>query len=137
MQVKDFMSVNIITVHPDELILKAFSRMEDMTIHHLIVVDSNEKIVGILSIQDFSNISRLILEGVSNDSEFNEELRSKTVNEVMTENPVTITPEQQLKEAAKQMLWNGFHSLPVVENGELVGILTDRDILRAFGEMDE
>ncbi len=48
----------------------------------------------------------------------------------MTKNPITITPETKIDEAANLMKTRGFRRLPVVENGKLVGFISDRDIMR-------
>jgi CBS domain-containing protein len=52
------------------------------------------------------------------------------VGEVMTPAPITIAPDQTIEEAARKLGFNGFRRLPVVEGGELVGVLTADDIAR-------
>jgi len=60
---------------------------------------------------------------------------SKSVREAMTENPRTATSSQTLTEAAQMMKGEDAGSLPVVDGGRLVGIVTDRDIvIRAVAE---
>ena len=53
------------------------------------------------------------------------------VAEIMTENPVTVQPSQSIDTAITLMRQGNFRRLPVVENGRLVGIVTDRDMRRA------
>lgn len=55
----------------------------------------------------------------------------KMVGELMTEDPVTITPDQPLRQAVDLLRQHRIRHLPVVYDGHLVGILTDRDIKRA------
>ena len=55
------------------------------------------------------------------------------VRDLMTPNPVTITPEDTLEEAMAQMVSHGIRAIPVQEGEELVGILTDRDLKMALG----
>ena len=53
----------------------------------------------------------------------------KTVSDVMTESPKTVSPDDTLVDAAKAMAENDFGAIPVVDDDELKGILTDRDIV--------
>jgi len=59
------------------------------------------------------------------------------VSHVMTRHPYSITPSTSLKDAVKLLIDRKFSALPVVENQELVGILTSTDLLRALHEMIE
>lgn len=52
------------------------------------------------------------------------------VKDCMTKNPITVTPDTSIYEAASLMRRNRFHRLPVVEDGHLIGIILDRDILK-------
>lgn len=53
------------------------------------------------------------------------------IGQLMTSNPKTVTPQDSLLDASKLLKENGFKHLPVVDNGKLVGIVTDRDLKRA------
>src|SRR5262249_36814866 len=55
------------------------------------------------------------------------------VRHCMTKNPVTIGPQEMLAAAQEKMTSRRFRHLPVVENGELIGILTDRDVIHYVG----
>lgn len=57
---------------------------------------------------------------------------SQTVGRFMTPNPQTISPETPVPEAAQMMRLGGFRRLPVLEGGQLVGIVTDRDLKEAM-----
>jgi acetoin utilization protein AcuB len=59
------------------------------------------------------------------------------VREIMTRDPVTIGPEATAQEAAALMVGKRFGALPVVEDGELVGIITETDLLRHFASTAE
>lgn len=60
--------------------------------------------------------------------------RTTRVREIMTDDVVTIEPENDLRLAVQIMLWGGFRHLPVLDDGELVGLVTEHDIHRAQGE---
>lgn len=55
----------------------------------------------------------------------------RVVADIMTANPVTVTPRNAIRTAVNRMREGGFRRLPVVERGRLVGIITDRDLRRA------
>jgi len=57
------------------------------------------------------------------------------VRDVMVKDPVTISPEESLEDAARLIFKHKIGGLPVLENGKLVGVLTSKDILAAFIEM--
>lgn len=59
------------------------------------------------------------------------DLSAEPVRNWMTEDPVTATPDEDSEEAAQTMLTGGFRHLPVVDGGELVGIVSLRDLLSA------
>lgn len=56
---------------------------------------------------------------------------SRPVREVMKENLLTVSPDQTIRLATQMMLWSGIRHLPVVRDDELVGMVSDRDLLRA------
>jgi len=58
------------------------------------------------------------------------------VRVAMTENPPTVTPSTPMHEAARVLFEQKVDALPVVENQKLVGLITNRDILRAFLDED-
>ena len=58
------------------------------------------------------------------------------VGKRMTKDPVTVTPDEFLSQASKKMTAGGFRMLPVVSKGELVGIITDRDIRAHVGDLE-
>jgi len=105
-------------------------------IRHLPVVeDDSDDLAGILS-------SRDLLQGaLSRAVGYGERARQRlmgtlVVKEVMTTDPVTIAPDASLREAARVMLDRKIGCLPVVEDGRLVGLLTESDML-AFVARDE
>lgn len=59
------------------------------------------------------------------------------VGQRMTKEPITAEPNDLLSRAAHKMQAGGFHRLPIVEAGQLVGIVTDRDLRAHFGHLGE
>ena len=60
------------------------------------------------------------------------QFRTRTVNDVMTLDPVTVAASTSLREASRLIEYRGFKRLPVVENGKLVGIIARADLVRAL-----
>lgn len=133
MNVGKRMARNLITAQSDDTIEAAFELMKKHSIHHLPVLEGDE-LVGIVTDRD---IRLALIPWKSTKSEkvfyyFTEELKIK---EIMTPDPITISPESDMEEAARLMRHYKIGGLPVVERGELVGIVTQNDILEVFIEI--
>lgn len=116
MQLRDIMTTNLISIGPDETAGEALSLMEQERIRHLVVVEDG-RLAGILSIRDIGGRKgEAVREG-------------RSVRELMTPQVLTATPEMTLDEAFEIMQEEPIGSLPVIEDGELVGIVTATDVL--------
>jgi len=121
MRVESYMSRAPITIRDDTDYWKAFEIMQKKDLHHIPVVNENNKVVGILTRRDLKIAAM----------HFGE--TQVEVSEVMHSPVVTIAPGELLTEAAKQMIDNRIGGLPVLDaNGQIVGILTETDLLRAL-----
>jgi len=105
------------TVEAEDLAIRATHKMQAGGFHRLPVVRDG-KLVGIVSERDLR--------------EHRGHLEQVKINQIMTENPVTVTPATTVEEAAQIMLERQIGGLPVVAEGHLVGMVTASDILRAF-----
>ena len=96
--------------------------------HHLPIVDGSNRLTGIISSND---LMKLFINPKYKDLSLTTDAIDKTVNipDIMTPNPVTISPKDTIKQAAKIFADKKFQALPVVENGEIVGILSVKDII--------
>ena len=121
MRVESHMSHAPITIRDDTEYWKASEIMQEKDLHHIPVVNENDKVVGILTRRD------LRIAGM-HFGEANVE-----VSEVMHSSVITVAPGELLAEAAQQMIDNRIGGLPVLDaNGQLVGILNETDLLRAL-----
>ena len=128
--VRDWMTTNPITIEPHTTLPEAHKLMTERHIRRLPVVDAG-KVVGILTLGDVREASP---SGATSLSifELNYLLAKLTVDKMMTRDPLTITSAATVREAARLMLTHKIAGLPVVEEGKLVGIITESDIFRVL-----
>ncbi len=127
MRVADLMQRDVKTVPEDANIAEAVAALADAHVSGLPVVDGAGKIVGVVSTTDI-----LEAEAETADAAERERLFDVTeVSEIMTRQPRLIGPAADLRAAAQQMLRQDVHRLFVEERGELVGVISQTDIVRA------
>ena len=132
MRVSDLMTPKPITVGPETPMLEARQRMLEERIRHLVVVD-DARVVGIVTDRDI----RLNLPSPATSLsvwEINFLLARLTVGAVMTSSVIVIEPDRAIAEAARIIIDHKIGALPVVDRGQLVGIITESDFLRAMAE---
>ncbi len=109
---------SIWTVAPDTTVLDALHILAERNIGVLPVVEDG-KLVGIFSERDYAR--RVILLGrASKDTQ---------ISQVMTKNVVTVNPDDNIEDCMKIVVNKGFRHLPVVEDDELVGVISANDLL--------
>ncbi len=142
----DMMTRDVITVHPDMEILEAVKILLDNHINGAPVVDSEGNLLGILCQSDLIAQQKKLpipslftfLDGLiplSSSKQMEKEVRkiaAITVAQAMTRNPVTVKPDTGIEAVAGLMVDNSFHTLPVVKNGKLVGIVGKEDVLKTI-----
>jgi len=118
--VRELMTTYVVTVKPSMSVIQAATRMVAQDISCLIVVDEkdSDRPVGIVTERDF-------LKKVPASSS----ALKKSVKDIMSDSVVTISPDLQLKDAHEIMRKNGFRKLVVAENNQLVGVITQTDIV--------
>lgn len=125
--VKSWMSSPVITINPDVSITEARQIMAEKQIRALPVVQ-NEKLVGIITRR---GLLRLDLSSLGNELlHIEAKIEEEKVSDIMTLKPLTILVDSQIAKAARIMLENKITALPVMENGKLVGILTNSDVFK-------
>ena len=137
------MTTDVITVSPNTEIVKAAKIMMEKRINGLPVVDSG-KLVGILCQSDLIAQQKkfpipslfTFLDGyISLTSEKHlekevQKIAAATVDQAMTPHPVTVSPSTPIEEIASLMVDRNFHTLPVLVEGKLVGIVGKEDLLK-------
>jgi CBS domain-containing protein len=126
------MSKGVVALYPDEDLLRAKALMAKERSRHLPVVEG-KRVVGLLTHRDLLRCyADALLEATDGDGA----ARAKAVRagDVMRTAVVTIGPDAPAADAARLMLEHRLGCLPVVEDDELVGILTEHDLLRWTAE---
>ncbi len=114
------MTRDVVKAYVDETFIDVLSKMVRYNVGAVPVVTRDEKVFGIITERDVVN-------------HLAEKITGKTVEEVMTKDVVTIGPSATLYDALKTMVSNGFRRLPVVDDGELKGMLVAMDVVRFLG----
>jgi len=134
MLVRERMSTQPVTIAADVPITEALRIMRQSQVRRLPVLDANGRLVGIVSEKDLLYASPSPATSLS-IYEMHYMLSRLKVTELMTPDPITITPDILLEEAAIIMADSKIGGLPVVEDGNLVGIITETDIFKVFLEL--
>lgn len=124
MQVRERMTQPVVTIGPTADFQQALALMQKRRLRRLPVVDASEQLVGIV-------VERDLMLAALHYSPARVEL-----DDVMTRDVVTATPQTPLADVAKTMLERKIGGLPVVEGGQVVGIITESDIFKRFVELE-
>ena len=145
-RVKDIMTSDVISVSPETEIVSAARIMIEKRINGLPVVDGKGKVVGILCQSDLVSQQKCVpipslfslmdgfmpLTSLKRIEKEVEKIAALTVAQAMTSKPATVTPETGIEEVASLMVDKGFHTLPVVQDGKLVGVVGKEDVLKTL-----
>lgn len=131
--IKDWMTPDPITIHPQSTLPQARKLMEEHHIRRLPVVEDDE-LVGIITLGDIREAQPSDV-NVLRSYEMEHLVGLITVDTAMTPDPVTIAPDRPITEAAELFLKLKVGGLPVIKNGELVGIITETDLCRLLTQI--
>jgi CBS domain-containing protein len=111
--------VVIVSVKPDDKVVTALQLMRDNRVRATLVIN-DDKLVGILTQGDCA--IKVLLPGL--------DARLTPVGQVMTGNPVTVKPDDQLEGCMAMMAARGFRHLPVLDAGRVVGVISIGDVVK-------
>ncbi len=145
LKASDIMTKDLVTVSPDMEIIKAARILLEKGINGVPVVEAG-RLVGILCQSDLIAQQKklpvpslfTLLDGfipLRSTKQFEKALQkiaATTVSDAMTRDPVAVGPETTVEEIATLMVDRNFHTIPVLEKGELVGIVGKEDVLRSL-----
>jgi CBS domain-containing protein len=143
LKAKDVMTADVVTITEDTEISVAAKLLFDKGFNGVPVLDAAGVLTGILCQADlvaqqkklslpsvFSLLDGFIPLGSMKDLDREvEKMSALTATHAMTRNPATVAPETGIDEVASLMTDKGYHSVPVVDAGKVVGIIGMRDIL--------
>ncbi|KAA9132110.1 CBS domain-containing protein [Marinihelvus fidelis] len=126
--VGQFMVTDLFTVRDDDIVDFAASLMDWRHVRHVPVEGDDGELVGLVS---HRALLRLVANGKLNES------GKVTVSEIMKPDPITVTPDTQTVDAIRLMREHKLACLPVVENGKLVGLVTEHDLIVVSSQLLE
>ncbi|MFO7877781.1 MAG: CBS domain-containing protein [Desulfovermiculus sp.] len=146
MKISEIMSTDVITVQPDTNISQAASLLLDNHINGLPVVDADNNLVGIICQSDlivqqkklplptvFTLLDGLIpLSSMSHLEKEVQKMAATTVEQAMSPDPTAVSPDTELEDVADLMVKKNFHTIPVVKNGKLMGVVGKEDVLKTL-----
>ena len=146
MQVKDVMTRSVISVEPDESIMKAARLMLQNRISGLPVIDKDGELMGIVTEGDFLRRGELgtqrrrpkWLEFIVGPGRLAEEYvhaSGRKIDEIMTTDPVTASEDDTLEKVVEVMERRRVKRLPVVKNGRVVGIIARSNLMHALASL--
>ncbi|BBU39945.1 MAG: CBS domain-containing protein [Bacillaceae bacterium] len=113
-KVKEIMSTNCIFCTPLDNVFEAAVKMKESNADAVLIVE-NDQLAGIITDRD------LVTKGIAEKRP-----GSTKITDVMNDDVVTITPDASAEDAAEMLAAHHIHHLPVVEDGKVVGIITER-----------
>lgn len=145
MQAQDIMTRDVVTVEAEMPVMDVARLLAERNISGVPVVEEGE-VVGIITEKDLvDRVKRVhlptlitILDAVfpiAGEHQYEEDLRkmaAATAGDIMTEEVVSVTPDTEVEDVATVLSEKGISLLPVVDNGELAGIISKRDVIRGM-----
>lgn len=124
--VKQAMTISPVTISPDKTVLKAVKKMKEHKVGSLLVI-KDSTLLGIITESD-------VMRDVAAE---NKKPSTKKVKDVMTEEIVSVSPEESLSDATRKMVKKNVRRLPVMKSGKLIGLLTEKDILKVAPSLSD
>ncbi len=128
MKIRELMQSNVVTISEDTLAKDAYELMRTHRLRHLPVVNRENRLAGIVSDRDLLNVAVIFKKHPRSPEEYHIDDALKA-RDVMTAEPATVSPDHDLGLALDLILGLAISSLPVIEDGKLVGIVTNTDML--------
>ncbi|MCB9081303.1 MAG: CBS domain-containing protein [Lewinellaceae bacterium] len=130
LRVEEFMQTDLFTVRKDDLVDLVSKLMDWRKVRYMPVEDTKGHLSGLIT-------SRLLLRYYSQQLPNIENNGRMAVQDIMIKNPITVDPNATIIEALQKMRENKLGCLPVVKDGELIGIITEMDFLRISARLIE
>lgn len=128
--VSQIMTKNVVVANLNNQFSQVMKFFVDHKIHHLPVV-FDDKVLGILS---YSDMLRFLDRMLKENEQISEEALNKTfrVEDVMTHNPVTISPDDEVEKVIDILAEGKFQSVIAAKDGLIYGIISNKDLIRLY-----
>jgi len=138
MKVSELMNRSVVTGGPSDTWRDAVGRMQGARVRHLPVVDTKGELIGVVTDRDLRHhlFDARVLKEIGTIA-VDTLLKAVRVGDVMSSPVVSVGAGDELVEAARLMLEDKVGSLPVVDGGQVVGIITETDLLREICRADQ
>jgi acetoin utilization protein AcuB len=131
--VREWMRASPVTILSSATLPDAHWLMVEIKIRRLLVVDDG-RLVGIVTMEDLRGAIRPEIIAI-NPLKMNTIFSELPIRQLMSRDPITIPPTASVMEAAQTMLENRISTLPVVDSGNVVGIITESDLFRVLVDL--
>ena len=133
MAVKDFMTRKVVYVSPDTTVAHTADMMREQGLRRLPVIE-NDRLVGVVTERTMAEASPSKVTSLS-IYEMSYLLNKTKIRDIMARDVVTVSPYASLEDAVYAMMKNQVGILPVVEAGQVFGVITEKDVFKAFLEV--
>ncbi len=130
--VRDYMTPDPVTLEPEDSLMRVLELMRQRGVRHIPVVLAGE-LVGLVAEGDVKRVEPSTLS--ESQDHFNQVMENTPISRIMIHEPLTVSADTPLLKAAETLFATKYGSLPVVDGGRCVGILTDNDLLRALVDL--
>lgn len=136
MKVIDIMTKKIVAVHADDTLEKLCEVMQDSETRHLIVMDGEGQLAGIISDRDCTRALQSPF-SVYDEEKASDFAKRILAERIMTKAPQCVSPHASIQEAAYIMTEKRINALPVTSDTDVIGIVTSTDLLKILASMPE
>lgn len=124
------MTAELVTVSPETTAREVKELFDKNNFHHLPVVAPGNKLEGIISRKDVARVAYVLSLQTSGKTYSEKEYKRLTASDLMTRYPLSLDPDDTIGLAADIFLANKFHALPIIDDDELIGLVTTHDLLQ-------
>ena len=136
MRLSDIMSKRVVTVEMDDKLSTVKDIFDNLRFHHVLVVEK-EKLLGIVSDRDLLKALSPRL-GTPSETPSDTATLNKRAHQIMTRNPITLTPQASIQEAINVFNTHRISCIPIVDSdGKPVGLVSWRDILKTLAPKNQ
>lgn len=124
MEISELASEDVVTVYLDESILEVAETLREERVGSAVVLDSSGDVLGVVTDRD------LVVYG----QQFVDSLATTTVNDILSMGVLSVGPDEDVLELTAKMREEGVRRVPVLEDGEVMGIVTLDDVVVGLAE---